>query len=263
MNVRARNNVTVSGGGARTMLLAHGYGCDQEMWRFVQPDFERDHQVVRYDLTGAGKSDLSAYDWQKYASLEGHATDILEICEELDLRDVILVGHSVSATTSVLAANRAPEVFSRLILLAPSPCFLNDGDYRGGFSRQDLEELIAFMDENYLGWAEYLGPVVSGQGPDGTVTQDLTRSFCRTDPKIAQHFGRVTFLSDHRADVARSTVPSLIVQCLDDAIAPREVGAWMQRNMTDATLEEVAVTGHCPHMTAPEETIRLVRAYLS
>ncbi len=262
MSYRERNNVVLRGAGEAPMLLAHGFGCDQEMWRFVAPAFEATHKVVLYDLTGAGKSDLSAYDFEQYEDLQAHAGDILGICRELDLRGVTLVGHSVSAITSVLAANSDPTRFARLVLLAPSPCFLNDDGYRGGFSREDLEGLIAFMEENYLGWAEQLGPTIAGQPADGAASQELTGSFCRTDPKIAQHFGRVTFLSDKRADMAKLSVPALIVQCDDDAIAPVDVGRWMRDNMPTATLEVVSVSGHCPHMTAPDETVRVIRGFL-
>lgn len=262
MAMRIRNNVVVSGGTGRPMLFAHGFGCDQEMWRFVEPAFRNSHATVLYDLTGHGTSDLSAYDFDRYATLAGHARDIVDICDELDLEQVVVVGHSVSAITAVLAASIDPRRFGFLVLLAPSPCFMNDGDYHGGFSRDDLEGLIAFMDENYFGWAEQLAPTIAGQSAGGPAATDLTQSFCRTDPQIAQHFGRVTFLSDHRADMARVAVPSLIVQCDDDAIAPVDVGRWMHANMPGSVLEIVAATGHCPHMTVPEETIRVIRKFL-
>lgn len=256
---KKKNNVRVHGTGEAPMLFAHGFGCDQEMWRFVAPAFEASHKVILFDLTGAGKSDLSAYDFDRYEDLQAHADDILGVCDELDLRGVTLVGHSVSAITAVLAANHEPTFFEKLVLLAPSPCFLNDKGYRGGFSNEELEGLIALMEENYLGWAEQLAPTIAGQDADGQASKDLTASFCRTDPKIAQHFGRVTFLSDRREDMAKLSIPALIVQCDDDAIAPVDVGRWMHENMPTTTLEVISVTGHCPHMTAPEETIRLIR----
>lgn len=262
MSNRQKNNVVVRGSGTAPMLFAHGFGCDQEMWRFVAPAFETSHKVVLYDLTGSGKSDLSAYKFDRYEDLQAHADDILGICRELDLHSVTLVGHSVSAITSVLAANSEPALFARLVLLAPSPCFLNDDGYHGGFSREELEGLIAFMEENYLGWAAQLGPTIAGQPADGPASAELTKSFCRTDPKIAQHFGRVTFLSDKRKDMTKLSVPALIVQCDDDAIAPVDVGRWMHANMPTATLKVVSVTGHCPHMTAPEETVRVIRGFI-
>lgn len=258
-----RNNVTQTGKGSRPILFAHGFGCDQTMWRSVAPEFERDHRVILYDLTGAGQSDLSAYDDDRYGTLDGHARDILDICETLDLNDAILVGHSVSAITSVLAANIAPGRISRLVLVAPSPCFVNDDGYQGGFAREDLEGLIAFMDENYLGWAEQLAPTIVGQSPDQAEAGELTQSFCRTDPDIARHFGRVTFLSDRRADMPLVQVPSLILQCDDDAIAPVSVGDWMHANMPQSTLVVLDAKGHCPHMTVPDKTAQAIRNYLA
>ncbi len=262
MSVYHRNNVKVTGGTGQTMLFAHGFGCDQEMWRFVAPAFEAGHKVVLFDLTGAGKSDLGAYDFDHYAQLDAHAEDILRICDELELRDVVLVGHSVSAITSVLAANARPDLFAKLVLLAPSPCFLEDNGYHGGFKREDLEGLVAFMDENYLGWSAQVAAIAAGQDIDGPASVELTRSFCRTDPAIAQHFGRVTFLSDRRADMQKLTRPALIVQCSDDTLAPTEVGRWLHDNIGPSTLEILEVTGHSPHLTAPAETIDAIRRFI-
>ncbi len=261
-DILRRNNVTVSGAGDRPMLFAHGFGCDQSMWQFVAPEFARDHKVVLYDLTGAGNSDLEAYDRQRYATLDGHADDILAICEALNLKDTILVGHSVSASSSVLAANARPDLFSRLILVSPSPCFLNTGDYRGGFSREELDGLLQVMDENYLGWARQMAPNIAGQAGGGPAADRLTQSFCRTDPDIASHFARVTFLSDHRDDLARLLVPALALHCDDDPIAPMTVAGWLKDNMPAATVSVMQVTGHCPHLVAPEETVREIRRYL-
>lgn len=262
-DILTRNNVTLTGEDTRPIMFAHGFGCDQSMWRAVAPEFERDHRVVLFDLTGAGQSDLSAYDDDRYGTLDGHARDILDIADALDLRDAILVGHSVSAITSVLAANMAPDRFSRLVLVAPSPCFMNLDDYRGGFEREDLEGLIAFMEENYLGWAEQLAPTIVGQTADGAEAGELTQSFCRTDPEIAKHFGRVTFLSDRRADMPHVQVPSLILQCDDDAIAPVSVGEWMHANMPGSTLVVLNAKGHCPHMTVPDKTAQTIRQFIA
>lgn len=262
MSILNRNNVTVSGQGENTIVFAHGFGCDQSMWRFIAPEFERDHRVVLFDLTGCGRSDLNAYDRTAYSSLDAHADDILAILEELDLADVTLVGHSVSATTAALAGIKDARRISRLVLVAPSPCFLNDDTYVGGFSRADIEGLIAFMEENFLGWTEQMVPTIAGQPAGEPATDDLTRSFCRTDPAIAQHFGRVTFLSDRRQDMKSVRQPSLILQCETDALAPVSVGEWMAANMANGQLALLPVTGHCPHMTAPDLTIEAMRNFL-
>ncbi|MHA6287080.1 alpha/beta fold hydrolase [Maricaulis sp. CAU 1757] len=262
MSVLKRNNVTVGGQGTAPIVFAHGFGCDQTMWRFIAPHFERDHKVVLFDLTGNGQSDLSAYDFDRYSRLDAHAEDIVDIISELDLEDVTLVGHSVSAITSALAGARCPERIARIVLVAPSPCFMNDGDYTGGFERAELEGLIAFMEENYLGWAAQLAPTIAGQPEGEPAAEDLTRSFCRTDPRISQHFGRVTFLSDRRDDMPKTPQPSLILQCDPDALAPVSVGEWMRDAMPDARLEVLPVTGHCPHMTAPDLTSAAIRRFI-
>ena len=245
------------------MLFAHGFGCDQSMWREVAPAFEEDHKVVTFDLTGAGHSDLSAYDFERYADLQAHAEDILRICDELSLQDVVLVGHSISATTAVLAANERPEIFRALILVAPTPSFLDDGDYRGGFSRADIEGLTEMMDANYLGWSQQMAPQIAGQAPGEPAADDLTQSFCRTDPRIARHFARATFFADCRQEMKRLTTPSLILHCDDDPLVPMEVAQWMRQNIPQSRIEILSVTGHCPHMTAPDMTIQAIRRYLT
>ncbi len=258
-----RNRVRTRGADAPAMVFAHGFGCDQSTWRFVAPRFEDRFRTVVYDLTGSGESDLSAYDRERYATLHGHAEDLLAVCDALELEAPIVVGHSVSAMSAVLAANDAPGRFSRLVLVAPSPCYRNDGDYRGGFEAEDLEQLLAVMDENYLGWSGQMVPGILGAGAEPEVVDDLTRSFCRTDPAIARHFARVTFLGDYRADVRRLTAPSLVLQCSDDMIAPRQVGDWIRSQAARATLHVLSATGHCPHLTAPAETVSAIDAWLS
>jgi sigma-B regulation protein RsbQ len=262
MDPLRRNNVNAAPGKKQPMVFVHGYGCDQNMWRFLAPAFAQTHRTVLLDLVGFGASDLQAYERPKYSSLEGHARDVLEIVEALYLKEVILVGHSVSAMIGILAANMRPDRFSRLILVAPSPCYLNDGDYSGGFDRADIEEMIEFLDANFLGWSRKMAPVIMGAGAGSALTEELSNSFCRTDPVVAKHFGRVTFLSDHRADVSRVHVPSLIIQVSNDIIAPKAVGDWLHANMPRAALCVVETTGHCPHMTAPEETLAAMREYL-
>tara|TARA_R110002049_G_scaffold140930_9_gene302421 strand:- start:26853 stop:27656 length:804 start_codon:yes stop_codon:yes gene_type:complete len=262
MSVLERNNVTVIGSGAKAMVFAHGFGCDQSMWKYVAPAFERDYTVVLYDLTGAGRSDLSAYDFDAYGDLVEHGRDLTRICDALELDRPIVVGHSVSGITAALAAKADPDRFDRLVMVSPSPCFLNDGDYQGGFDRDDLQPIVDFMQENYLGWAEQLAPTIAGQQADGAAAQMLTQSFCRTDPEIARHFGRTTFMSDRRADMKGVTTPTLIIQCSDDAIAPVSVGKWMQQAIPDAVLAEIDAVGHCPHMTTPDTVIAEIRSFL-
>ena len=262
MTVLRRNNITVSGTGTRPMLFAHGYGCDQHMWRLVAPAFDETHRVVLFDHVGAGRSDLTAYRPSKYSSLRGYADDVLEICRELDLHDVVFVGHSVSAMIGVLAATQEPERFGGLVLIGPSPRYIDDGDYLGGFSRQDIDDLLAFQDSNYLGWASHLGPVIMGNSDRPALAEELTNSFCRTDPAIAKQFAAVTFLSDNRADLPKVRTPSLILQCRDDAIAPVAVGEYVHRQIGGSSLVLLEATGHCPHLSAPNETVAAIRAFV-
>jgi sigma-B regulation protein RsbQ len=244
------------------MLFAHGFGCDQNMWRFVAPAFEDDHRVILFDHVGAGGSDLSAYDPARYASLEGYAEDVLEICDELELRDVIFVGHSVSAMIGVIAAARRPELFARLVLVGPSPRYIDDEGYRGGFSAADIDELLDSLDANFLGWSQTMAPVIMGNADRPQLGEELTNSFCRTDPEIAKHFARVTFLSDNRDDLGHVTTPALVLQCSDDVIAPTMVGEYVHSRLSNSTLVYMNATGHCPNLSAPEETIAAIRDFL-
>jgi sigma-B regulation protein RsbQ len=262
-DVLRRNNVKVSGKGTQPILFAHGFGCDQNMWRFVTPSFEDEYRIVLFDYVGSGRSDLSAWDANRYASLDGYADDVLDICKALDLHDVIFVGHSVSSMVGVLAANRAPERFSRLIMVGPSPRYINDTDYVGGFERVDIEGLLDLMDKNYIGWANFLAPVVMKNADRPELTAELNESFCSTDPKITRRFAETTFFSDNRADVLNLRVPSLIMQCSEDAIAPIEVGNYLHRTMPGSTLRLMKATGHCPHVSHPEETIDAIKSYLA
>ena len=260
--VRARNNVHIRGNGTRTMVFAHGFGCDQSMWRYVVPAFEDDYRCVLFDYVGSGKSDWSAYDNGRYSTLEGYVRDVLDVLEAYDLRDVIFVGHSVSSVIGLVASLQAPERFARMILVGPSPCYMNEGDYTGGFSRADLEGLLDLMDKNYIGWASFLAPVVMKNDSQPELVQELQESFCATDPRLTRAFARATFLSDHRGDMAKVRVPSLILQCTDDAIAPDAVGDWLTRELPNSTFHKLAATGHCPHMSHPAETIEAIKAYL-
>jgi len=263
-DIIARNNVKVSGRGSQPMLFAHGFGCDQNMWRFVTPAFEDDYRIVLFDYVGSGKSDMTAYDSERYSTLDGYARDVLDICHALDLQDVIFVGHSVSSMIGVLAANAEPDRFSDLILIGPSPRYINEApDYVGGFERSDIDGLLETMDRNYIGWANYLAPAIMKNPDRPELAAELTESFCSTDPVVARQFAEATFFADNRADLAGVRVPSLILQCSEDIIAPQEVGAYVHRKLPDSTLRTMRATGHCPHMSAPEETIRLIEEYLS
>jgi sigma-B regulation protein RsbQ len=261
-DVLRRNNVKVFGRGSQPMLFAHGFGCDQTMWRFVTPAFERDYRLVLFDYVGSGKSDLTAYDFARYATLDGYAQDVLDIIAELDLREVIFVGHSVSSMAGLLAANREPDRFSRLIMVGPSPRYLNDTGYVGGFERADIEGLLDLMDKNYIGWANFLAPVIMKNDDRPELSKELNDTFCSTDPKITRRFAETTFFADNRADLPDVRVPSLILQCREDAIAPTEVGHFLHRMMPDSTLRLMKATGHCPHISHPEETIEAIQGYL-
>ena len=264
MDIVVRNNVKVAGRGTQPMLFAHGFGCDQNMWRFVAPAFADDYKLVLFDYVGSGKSDLSAYDAERYATLDGYAQDVLDVIHALELRDVVFVGHSVSAMVGVLAARQEPARFANLVMIGPSPRYLNDPpDYSGGFERSDIEGLLDTMDKNYIGWANYLGPAIMANTDRPELGQELTESFCSTDPVIARRFAEATFFADNRRDLADLRVPSLILQCAEDIIAPNEVGEYVHRELPGSTLRLMQATGHCPHMSAPEETIALIREYLS
>ncbi len=263
MSVLARNNVHVHGvPDGQPMLFAHGFGCDQNMWRFVAPEFEATHRVVLFDHVGAGGSDASAYDPAAYASLAGYARDVLEICRELELEDVIFVGHSVSAMIGVLAANEEPGRFAKLVLVGPSPRYVDDEGYTGGFSREDIEGLLDSLDSNYLGWSSAMAPVIMGNAERPELAEELTNSFCQSDPEIARRFARVTFLSDNREDLRRVRTPALILQCSDDAIAPEAVGEYVRGSIDGARLVKLEATGHCPNLSAPAETVAAIRSFL-
>lgn len=244
------------------MVFAHGFGCDQAMWRFVAPAFEETYRVVLFDHLGAGNSDMNAYSVERHSSLAGYAADVVEICRGLDLQDVIFVGHSVSAMIGVLAALEAPELFDRLVLIGPSPRYIDDGDYVGGFTRPDIDSLLDSLQSNYLGWSASMAPVIMGNEERPELGQELTISFCRTDPEIAERFARVTFLSDNREDLARLPHPCLVLQCADDPIAPTQVGQFVHENLPNSTLMQMRATGHCPNLSAPQETVELIANFL-
>ena len=261
--IQLRNNVRVTGNGSATMVFAHGFGCDQTMWRFLAPAYENRFRIVSFDLVGSGGSDLSAYCRDKYASLQGYADDLLEILDAFASGPVVFVGHSVSTMIGLLATIKAPERFVAQVMVGPSPCYINDGDYIGGFSHEDIDELLETMDANYLGWSSSMAPAIMGAPNRPELRQELSNSFCRNDPEIAKHFARVTFTSDHRADVPKSTVPALILQCSDDLVAPLSVGQFLHRHLPASTLHVIDNVGHCPHMSAPTASSNAIDHFLA
>ncbi|HET6561891.1 MAG TPA: alpha/beta hydrolase [Marmoricola sp.] len=244
------------------MLFAHGFGCDQNMWRFVAPAFEDRFRVVLFDHVGAGGSDQSTYDVAKYSTLDGYATDVLEICEALDLRDVVLVGHSVSAMIGMLATLRDPDRFAKLVMVGPSPRYIDEVGYVGGFSEADIKELLESLDSNYLGWSTAMAPVIMGNTDRPELGQELTDSFCRADPTIAKRFAEVTFLGDNRDDLAKVRTPTLVLQCSNDVIAPHAVGEFVHERIAGSTFVTLAASGHCPNLSAPEETTAAIREFV-
>ena len=262
MTVLERNNVRIAGTGPRTMVFAHGFGCDQNMWRLVAPAFERDFKVILFDHVGAGRSELSAYDSSKYSDLAGYADDVVEIIRELNLSDVVFVGHSVSAMIGVLASLKAPELFERLILVGPSPRYIDDGEYVGGFSASQINELLDSLADNHMGWSAAMAPAIMGNPDRPELGDELTNSFCRTDPKIAREFARVTFSSDNRADLRRVAMPSLIMQCSDDIIASTQVGEYVHNQIAGSEIVYLDAVGHCPNLSAPQEVILAIRDFV-
>lgn len=263
MSVVKRNNVKIFGKGTQVLMFAHGFGCDQNMWKYVYTAFEENYKIILFDHVGAGNSDLEAFEPEKYENLEGYASDILEIINELHLQEVIYVGHSVSAIMGIIASIEKPELFKLLILVSPSPAYINDGDYTGGFSRHEIDELLESLDTNHLGWSMAMAPVIMGVGNSKELSEDLANSFCRTNPEIAKHFARTTFLTDKRELLSEVQIPTLILQCSDDVIAPQSVGVYMQENIKDSKLVIMDAIGHCPNLSAPQETIDEMKKFLA
>ena len=262
MSASERNNVRVRGGPGQAIVFAHGFGCDQNMWRFVAPAFEADFRTVLFDNVGAGGSDLSAYDPVKYATLHGYADDLIEIVRELDLTRTVFVGHSVSAMIGVLAALEAPELYAKLVLVGPSPRYIDEGDYLGGFDSGQIEDLLAFLDENPTAWSQAIAPAIMGNPDRPELGEELTTSFCSTDPAVAKAFARVTFTSDNRADLPRVTTSTLILQCSDDIIAPEAVGRYVHDRIAGSQLVRLKATGHCPNLSAPAEVVAAIQGFV-
>ncbi|WP_296621242.1 alpha/beta hydrolase [Marivirga sp.] len=261
-DIISRNYINRLGNGNEPMMFSHGYGCDQNMWRFITPAFEKDYDIILFDHVGSGNSDEQAYNVEKYNDLNGYADDIIEICEVLKLEKVTYVGHSVSSIIGILAAAKRPELFKKLILIGPSPCYINNDEYYGGFSKMDIDELIETLESNYLGWSSSITPVIAGTPGKPEFSEELHNSFCRMNPKIAKHFARVTFLGDNREDLSKVTVPALIIQSHPDIIAPVEVGKFVYKEMPKSSYTQLESPGHCPHLTEPEQTIRAMKSYL-
>jgi sigma-B regulation protein RsbQ len=262
MSIITRNNVRQRGAGARSMMFAHGFGCDQSMWRFVAPAFEGSFRTILFDHVGAGQSELSAYDPAKYASLDGYADDVVEIGHELELKDAVFVGHSVSGMIGVLASIKAPDLFSQLVLVGPSARYINDGDYRGGFSAEDIEGLLAGLEDNHMGWSAAMAPAIMGNPDRPELGEELTNSFCRTDPDIAKAFARATFTSDNRADLPNVKARALVIQCREDIIASEEVGAYVHEHIPGSEMVIIDATGHCPNLSAPSAVITAMKSFV-
>jgi sigma-B regulation protein RsbQ len=259
-----RNNVKVKGHGSQSIIFAPGFGCDQTVWKSVAEAFEKDYQIILFDYVGSGRSDIHAYDSKRYSSLAGYAQDVLDVCSALDLKNTVFVGHSVGSMIGMLASLSHPEYFSHLVMIGPSPCYLNDPPhYYGGFEKEDLLGLIDMMDKNYIGWANVFASTVTNNPERPEVKHQLEERFCSTDPIIARQFAEAAFFADNRSDLIKVTVPSLILQCSNDIIAPLAVGEYIHQHLPNSMLKYMDATGHCPHMSHPEETIRLIRQYLS
>ena len=260
-SIVTRNNVQVRGKGP-PMVFVHGFGCDQSMWRLLTPHFAETHTCILLDLVGSGQSDLSAYDRDKYASLQGYAADLCEVLAAVTSAPAVCVGHSVSAMIGMLANLQSPDQFLAQVMVGPSPCYVNDGEYVGGFERADIESLLETLESNYLGWSSNMAPAIMGAPEQPQLAVELTNSFCRTDPDIAKQFARVTFLSDHRADLPKLQAPTLVLQCSDDVIAPLTVGEYLERTIPNCTLRIIENVGHCPHLSAPSASADAIEQFL-
>jgi sigma-B regulation protein RsbQ len=262
VNVAVRNNVKVVGESDKVLVFAHGFGCDQNVWRHLIKALKPYFRCVTFDYVGAGASTIAAYDSKKYSSLDGYAQDVLDVCESLNLKAPIFVGHSVSCMVGVRAALLRPGYFSRLIFVTPSPSYINDGDYIGGMDHEDILGLLEMMDSNYLGWSSQIAPLVMGNADRPELGEELTANFCSTNPAIAKEFARVTFLTDSRGDLDKLTIPTLTIQCMDDMLVPHEIGLYIQQRLPNNTLTVINATGHCPHLSAAQETVEAILAYL-
>lgn len=257
-----KNNIHIIGEGNEVLFFIHGYGCDQNMWRYITPAFVQQYKIVLIDLVGSGKSDIAVYDFEKYNTLQGYADDVIEICDFFNFKNINLIGHSVSAMIAALVAINRPQLCKNLIMVCPSPCYLNDDGYNGGFALSDIDEMLATMQHNYLGWSSAIAPVIVGNPEKPEYAEELAQSFCRNNPEIAKHFALVTFKGDSRTCLPKITTPTLILQCSNDILAPLEVGNYVSNHIKHSTLKVLKATGHCPHLTTPAETIAAIKHYL-
>lgn len=263
MDIIKKNNVKVVGKGEQVILCAHGFGCEQSMWKYITPMFMDRYKIIVFDYVGAGLSDLSAYNSEKYGELDGYKQDILDVIDELHLQEVILIGHSISSMIGMLAAIERPEVFKKLIMIGPSPCYLNTDDgFKGGFEKEDVEELLLMMEMNFTGWASYMAPVGMGEEASQHLTQDLEQVFISTNPKIAREFAEVTFYSDYRHRLHEMQVPTLILQCAEDSIVPLHIGSYLHQQLANSTLRVMKIKGHYPHISHPRETYVEINNFL-
>jgi len=263
VDVLTRNNVNIRGNGSKTILFAPGFGCDQNVWNLIVKDFEREYQVILFDYVGLGNSSIKDFDPVRYSTLNGYAQDVLDICHALNLEKVIFVGHSVSSMIGALASIKQPNYFEQLVMVGPSPCYLNDPPkYFGGFEKEELHGLIDMMEKNYIGWASMFASTVINNPARPDLNQEMENRFCSTDPVIARSFAEATFFADHRNDLKSVTTPSLILQCQNDLIASIQVGEYLHEHLPKSELKIMKATGHCPHLSHPEETCTIIKEYL-
>jgi len=263
MDLAARHHITELGRpDGPAMVFAHGFGCDQRMWLQVVPAFADRFRIVLFDWVGFGRSDATAYDFDRYATLDGYADDLLGICEHLGLDDVVFVGHSVASMIGVLAAVREPDRFAKLVLVGPSPRYLDDEGYVGGFAASDIDDLLQSLADNYLGWSRAMAPVIMGNDDRPALAVELEAAFCRADPRIAEQFAAVTFRSDNRDELREVRVPTLVLQCTDDVIAPEVVGEYVHAAIAGSRIVHLEATGHCPNLSAPEETAAAIAGFV-
>jgi sigma-B regulation protein RsbQ len=261
-SIISRNNVRIIGKGSKVLLFAHGFGCDQNTWRLILPAFENDYRIIVFDYVGAGHSDLSAYNEERYSTLDGYALDIIEICSELDLEDITFIGHSVSSMIGLLALKIKPQIFSKIVFIGPSPRYIDDESYKGGIDKDDLEALLDVMDSNYLGWSQMVAPLIMADQEDPALAEGLTASFCATDPAIARKFARVTFMSDNRKDLSLLKIPSLTIQCEDDFLTSIEVAEYIKQHTVNNEIAVLTTKGHCPHLSDPKGVIAAIKNFL-
>ncbi|TVT38334.1 alpha/beta hydrolase [Hymenobacter setariae] len=258
-----RNNVRLIGEGSQTLLFCNGFGCSQQIWRYLSTPLANRYRVVLFDYVGTGDSDLGAYNWQEYSTLKRYAQDVVEICRVLELHEVVLIGHSVGATIAMLAAGQAPGYFAKCVLLTASPCYLNKPGYYGGLTLEDVNQLFALLDVDQNSWANLFSGMLIAPEHAPTIGEELASYFCNLDSNVARHFARVAFLADNRADVSQLQLPTLLLQCADDAIAPTEVSTFLMEHLPQATLTTLPAVGHCPHLSAPLETMAAIEAFLA